>query len=667
MPTSMKLALLVGALLIGTSAVLAYAGSREQRRVVAHGLPTAVNSPAEPAAQSSVAEPAPAQPTATPRSQASAPAQPARTADSTAAPQATPRTIAAPSNLLFDDFSSSASGWAPLFFDGNGNANGYSAGAYQLVANASSNILYDIHKAPAFPIGSADFDISAQGQGEFGLLLAVEGDPNSFSSLAFYAVVFDTNGTVTISQRQVNAASAQPLTAPAQVSLAPAGQANRVRVTHTGNALHVLLGANEVAQVAGVPSLNGAFGIFALGRSGTITAAFDNMLLTESNSLEQPGCATLRALPHDARAAINGDDIRQLQARLIALGYLNGEPTGQLDNQDAAAMANFQRQQGIQEDEIGPQTWCTLFSGSATVAQLGIAEAEQQRQLNQPAALRADASVPAPALVSIRQPNRQWRIALILPGVALPFYIDTGGDALDAALSPNQRWLAFTTLRNGYGQIWLLDLAQGTQRQISRDDLDSEFPAWSPDSSQLLYTGEPRGASAAAQAARDYVYDLASGNNRLLSEEHAGWADWSALNELVFTRWTGKSFDLFRMNPDGSGAINLTNTDDRDEDIAAWSPDGQQIAFASNARGDLSTRRIFVMSRDGSNMRPLTDPGVPSSNPAWLGDNRSIVFVGQVSDEIWQPWLVGSDGAGLTPLMQNEYRVWFFSGIGTRS
>ncbi|MFN8372770.1 MAG: hypothetical protein U0694_07820 [Anaerolineae bacterium] len=47
----------------------------------------------------------------------------------------------------------------------------------------------------------------------------------------------------------------------------------------------------------------------------------------------------------------------------------------------------------------------------------------------------------------------------------------------------------------------------------------------------------------------------------------------------------------------------------------AWSPDGTQIAFASDRDGDYD---IYIMNADGSDVRQVTFNDVDDTNPAWV-------------------------------------------------
>src|SRR5215467_3479105 len=72
--------------------------------------------------------------------------------------------------------------------------------------------------------------------------------------------------------------------------------------------------------------------------------------------------------------------------------------------------------------------------------------------------------------------------------------------------------------------------------------------------------------------------------------------------QLLYVSTKGGNADVYLVNPDGSGAKNLT--DHKSENtFPCWSPDGKKIAFTSDRSGALN---IFVMDADGKNVKALT-------------------------------------------------------------
>ena len=101
--------------------------------------------------------------------------------------------------------------------------------------------------------------------------------------------------------------------------------------------------------------------------------------------------------------------------------------------------------------------------------------------------------------------------------------------------------------------------------------------------------------------------------------------------------------DIYAINPDGSGELNLTHNGGNNRRIA-WSPDGSQIAFFSDGDGRDNYYDIHVANADGSGS-PIRVTYTGNANyPAWSPDGRSIAF----ADEFL--YTVHSDGSGLRAL-----------------
>jgi TolB protein len=89
-------------------------------------------------------------------------------------------------------------------------------------------------------------------------------------------------------------------------------------------------------------------------------------------------------------------------------------------------------------------------------------------------------------------------------------------------------------------------------------------------------------------------------NDQLAHTEPAFTADG---RKILFEQFSAPSSDLFSMNADGTGRVNLTNSPGRNEFCASVSPDGRTVYFTGTSGGDGD---IFSMQSDGSDVRQLT-------------------------------------------------------------
>jgi dipeptidyl aminopeptidase/acylaminoacyl peptidase len=100
----------------------------------------------------------------------------------------------------------------------------------------------------------------------------------------------------------------------------------------------------------------------------------------------------------------------------------------------------------------------------------------------------------------------------------------------------------------------------------------------------------------------------------VLSAHYLHDPDWQpGGGRIVYQQQRGSRWEIFSVNPDGSGNRVLTEpkttlVDQMPSNVApAWSPDGQHILFLSNREdnGEAGQWRVWVMDADGGNQRPL--------------------------------------------------------------
>jgi Tol biopolymer transport system component len=109
------------------------------------------------------------------------------------------------------------------------------------------------------------------------------------------------------------------------------------------------------------------------------------------------------------------------------------------------------------------------------------------------------------------------------------------------------------------------------------------------------------------------------------------------------------SKEVWVMNADGSGRVNLTNNG-FEERGPTWSPDGTRVAYMcrTNAPGGTGTDfEICVMNADGSEKKVLTSNTVLDGTPSFSPDGSKIVFLRPVSGQLSQQLFVmnAADGS----------------------
>jgi Tol biopolymer transport system component len=96
---------------------------------------------------------------------------------------------------------------------------------------------------------------------------------------------------------------------------------------------------------------------------------------------------------------------------------------------------------------------------------------------------------------------------------------------------------------------------------------------------------------------------------------------------LAYQAQVGKHIQLFTIKPDGSGTRQITRLPDSDATAAAWSPNGQRIAFARDYAAGTSQEHldIVVINADGSGSHAFGLHGL-NGEPSWSPDGRHLVW-----------------------------------------
>lgn len=197
---------------------------------------------------------------------------------------------------------------------------------------------------------------------------------------------------------------------------------------------------------------------------------------------------------------------------------------------------------------------------------------------------------------------------------------DFAGDELDAAISPDGRFVGFVSDRDGQFDIWLSQIGSGQFRNLTNGK-DNALPApvrgpgFSHDGSQVWLGG--------------------GSGRRLQITPLMGGAIRPYMGDRVVT--------------------------------PAWSPDGARLVYNTRDAGD----PIFVADRDGGNARQIfigANAGIHNHFPVWSLDGRAILFVsGTAATNELDIWRIAADGGQPERLTNHNAMVGYPTPIDART
>lgn len=143
----------------------------------------------------------------------------------------------------------------------------------------------------------------------------------------------------------------------------------------------------------------------------------------------------------------------------------------------------------------------------------------------------------------------------------------------------------------------------GVQDSGQYGPLVGDFPSWLADNQRIVYAA--RGCSRCGLYTLR-VFDKQPRAQQITNELTDIAPEGSPDGEkIAFMSLRTGNWELYLVNPDGSGLTRLTDNQAQDG-LPTWSPDGRSIAFVSDRDGKWA---VWVMNRDGSNQRKLFDIG----------------------------------------------------------
>jgi tricorn protease-like protein len=239
------------------------------------------------------------------------------------------------------------------------------------------------------------------------------------------------------------------------------------------------------------------------------------------------------------------------------------------------------------------------------------------------------------------------------------------------AWSPDGRRIAFDSNRDGNFDIFVMNSDGSEVVQLTRSltaalsdwiwvhTASDGHPAWSPDGSQIIFVSSRDNGMMTYVDTDIYVMEADGAGMANLTHGYSSVEyrpNWSPDGKSIVFEGDRDpaqrspdtvelNWDLYVVNADGSGVQRLTFAS-VPEGQAAWSPDGTQLAYASEWEDRCD---IYVMEPSGRNFLQLTSGPGSAEEPDWSPDGSWIVFSSD-RDGSWHLYVMGANGSNVTQL-----------------
>jgi len=180
--------------------------------------------------------------------------------------------------------------------------------------------------------------------------------------------------------------------------------------------------------------------------------------------------------------------------------------------------------------------------------------------------------------------------------------------------SPDGKWLAFTSSRNGKSNIWLIHPDGGEGRRLTDVETGVSSYAWSPDGSRIAFIE------------RDPVTQ-----DEIAHKDDARYVDKDFKYNHIYT---------INVDPEAvekPTPVRITKGDFH-VTYLVWSPDGKSIVFSHQPTPSINHWRfadISIVSAEGGEPRVLAGGQGADSSPRFSPDGKTIAFVSARGDLGW--------------------------------
>jgi Tol biopolymer transport system component/DNA-binding winged helix-turn-helix (wHTH) protein len=224
--------------------------------------------------------------------------------------------------------------------------------------------------------------------------------------------------------------------------------------------------------------------------------------------------------------------------------------------------------------------------------------------------------------------------------------------AMQPSWSPHGNRIAYWALVGSQLDVLTVPVGGGEPVAVTHDLAVDWNPVWSPDGAYLYFVSDRGGSMNLWRVAIDEKSGTVLGALEPVTapSSETGFLSFSHSGHQITYAARSRTGNIMRVGFDPSheavvGQLASVTQGSRAAVEPSVSPDGEWIAFYNSGKHE----NLFVVRKDGTGLRQLTDSVYSDRRPVWSPDGEFLAFQSNRSGK-FEVWVIRSDGSGLRQL-----------------